>query len=155
MDNNFESKLAAGIAGEDIVYNYLIANNSLVEDLRKQVHEEYSGPCLRGTEGKIVLPDFAVYNKNPAKGSFTVDSKVKTSVYTLKGKKCFTVDNKFEQYRRATEIKKLDYLKIIFIYNGKMYSYRDNEYFDTIIFNNEHSTGLVYLFEFNEKKWVY
>lgn len=146
----FEEKLAQGTEGEDIVYNYLIKNNSFVEDLRKQKHEDRSGPRLRGTEGTLVLPDFAVYNKSPLKGNFAVDSKVKSSIYPVNGKICFTVDNKYEQYKRAVQVKKLDYLMIVFIYEKRMYFYKDTECVGITVFNNKYSTGNVYLFEFNK-----
>ncbi len=149
----FEEKLAKGTAGEDIVYDYLIRNCGYVEDLRKEKLDKYGGPRLRGTEGSIVLPDFSVYTKH--KGAFAVDVKVKTSLYPVNGKKCFTVDNKFEQYKRAVQIKRLDYLMIIFIYEGKMYFYKDSDCCGTTTFNNQHGNGLVYCFEFDEKKWVY
>ena len=98
MNNNFQEKLAIGTAGEDIVYPWLKANNSLVQDMRYQKHEKGSGPRLEGTEGYFVLPDFAVWNKNPNKGNFLVDVKVKDSIYPVNGKMCFTVDKKFEDY---------------------------------------------------------
>ncbi len=151
----FEEKLKIGIAGEDIVYDYLVANNSFVEDLRNQKHDEHSGPKLKGTEGELVLPDFAVYNKNTNKGNFAVEVKVKNSLYTYLGCKCFTVDNKYSQYCRAVEVKKLDSLKIIFIYNDRLYLYNGAEYHSTTIFDNKYGKGLVYLFEHDEKKIVF
>ena len=69
-DENFNEKLDMGIDAENIAYEYLIRHNSFVEDLRQQKHGEFAGPALRGTEGKLVLPDFVVYNKNPNKGTF-------------------------------------------------------------------------------------
>jgi hypothetical protein len=154
-DAIFKENLAIGTAGEDIVYDYLVANNSFVHDHRKENHDDRKGPRLKGTEGELVLPDFSVRNKSERKGSFSVDSKVKTSVYTVKGKKCFTVDNKFEQYKLATQILKLDYLMMVFLHDGRMYFYKEDEYFDTTTFANQYSTGLVYLFEYDEKKIRY
>lgn len=151
----FEEKLAVGEAGEDILYSYLIANNSYVEDLRSQKRDEKVGPRLVGTEGKLVLPDFAVYNKNPTKGNFAVDAKVKTSVYPVNGKKCFTVDKKFEQYKLAAQVKKLDFLMIAFIFENRMYFYRDIDCCGKTTFDNQHGSGAVYLFEYDESKIRY
>ncbi len=154
-DREFEEKLAIGVAGEDIVYNYLITTNSYVEDSRHQKHGKKSGPSLKGTEGYVVLPDFVVYNKNPNKGNFAVDAKVKSSVYPINGKMCFTVDNKFEQYKKAVQIKKLDFLMLVFLYEDRMYFYKDSEYCGTTVFDNSYSTGNVYLFEFDKNKIRY
>lgn len=154
-DDQFEEKLAIGEAGEDIVYSYLVANNSYVEDLRKQKRSEGGGPRLRGTEGSLVSPDFAVYNKNPAKGNFAVDAKVKTSIYPVNGKKCFTVDSKYEQYKRVTQIKKLDFLMIAFIFEDRLYFYRDTECCGITTFDNQYSSGNVYLFEYDKSKIRY
>lgn len=151
----FREKLAIGTAGEDVVYDYLIANNSYVHDHRKENHEDNKGPRLKGTEGELVLPDFSVRNKSDRKGSFAVDSKVKTSLYTINGTQCFTVDNKFEQYRLATQVLKLDFLMIVFLYKNRMYFYRENEYVDTTTFNNRYGSGLVYCFKYDESKIRY
>jgi hypothetical protein len=155
QDKRFEENLAVGEAGEDIVYSYLVANNSFVEDLRKQKRSEGGGPRLKGTEGSLVSPDFAVYNKNPKKGNFAVDAKVKTSIYPVYGKKCFTVDSKYEQYKRVVQVKKLDFLMIVFIYEGRMYFYKDTECSGITTFRNQYSTGNVYLFEFDKSKIRY
>lgn len=155
LDGEFNKQLAIGEAGEDIVYDYLVSHNSYVEDLRKQKRNVGGGPRLRGTEGSIVSPDFAVYNKNPAKGSYAVDAKVKTSIYPVSGKMCFTVDDKIAQYRIATQIKKLDYLAIIFIYNQRMYFYKDTDCCGRTTFSNQFGSGFVYCFEFDAKKIIY
>lgn len=155
QNDNFEENLAVGTIGEDIVYEYLVRNNSFVEDCRNQKHTENSGPRLRGTEGTLILPDFIVYNKNLSKGNFAIDVKVKRSIYPFNGKLCFTVDNKFEDYKRIVQIKKLDFLSIIFIYDNKLYLYKDTDICGTHIYNNKYSTGNVYLFEFDETKQVY
>jgi hypothetical protein len=154
-DDTFASNLAIGQSGEDLVYNWLTRNNSYVEDLRNHTRVGNTGPRLNGTEGSLVLPDFAVYNKMPQKGSFAVDVKVKNSVYSVNGKKCFTVDNKYEQYRRVVEIKKLDFLAIIFVYDGRMYFYKDSDCCGTTQFRNSFGTGNVYLFELDASKVSY
>jgi hypothetical protein len=153
--DDFEEKLAIGIAGEDIAYSYLIRNNSFVEDLRNKVHDNGIGPRLKGTEGSLVSPDFAVYNKDPRKGNYLVDVKVKSYIYPVNGKMCFTVDNKFEQYIRVTQIKKLDFLMLIFIYEDRMYFYKDSDLTCTTTFANGFSDGLVYCFEHNKNKIRY
>lgn len=150
----FKKNLEIGEVGEDIVYDYLVSNNSFVEDLRRHKRDE-GGPKLRGTEGTLVLPDFAVYNKNPKKGSFAVDAKVKNSVYPVNGKSCFTVDNKFEQYRRVVQLKKLDFLMIAFIFENRMYFYKDSDCIGTTTFANQFGSGMVYLFEYDEGKITY
>lgn len=154
-DEEFNKQLAIGEAGEDIVYDYLVSHNSYVEDLRKQKRNTGGGPRLRGTEGSIVSPDFAVYNKSPIKGNFAVDAKVKTSIYPSLGKMCFTVDNKIEQYRLATQVKKLDFLAIIFIYDQRMFFYKDSECCGKTTFPNQVGSGLVYCFEYDIKKIIY
>ena len=151
----FQAALTLGEIAEEAVLVYLEANNSLVQDMRKQAHPDNKGPRLKGTEGEVVLPDFAVYNKNPNKGKFAVDAKYKTSLYPVKGKKCFTVDDKFEDYKRATEILGLEYLMIAFMHKNKLYFYKDSECCGTTTFDNQHGTGLVYLFEFDETKHTY
>ena len=154
-DTKFQEKLAVGTAGEDIVYPWLKEHNSLVQDMRYQKHEKGSGPRLEGTEGRIVLPDFAVWNKSPNKGNFLVDVKVKDSIYPVKGKMCFTVDKKFEDYKKCAAVMKMDYLKIIFIYEGKFYVYKDTDITCTTVYNNQYSKGTVYCFEHNKSKIEY
>jgi hypothetical protein len=151
-DKEFQAKLAIGTEGEDKVYEWLKRNNSLVEDSRYQNHDKGHGPRLEGREGIVVLPDFVVYNKYPEKGNFAVDVKVKTSTYPVKGKQCFTVDKKYEDYKRSVEIKKLDFLAIIIIYEGDLYFYKDSDCCGTTVYNNQHSKGTVYLFELDESK---
>jgi hypothetical protein len=148
----FEEKLQMGIFAEDIAYSYLIQNNSLVQDLRQQKHGEFSGPILTGTEGTVKLPDFVVYNKNPRKGNFAVEVKAKSSIYHINGKKCFTVDNKFEDYKRCVHVMKLNFLLLIFYYNGRMYFYKDGDLADVTSYGNKYGTGSVYCFEYNEAK---
>lgn len=154
-DEIFHQNLKEGEAGEDIVYNWLVRNNSFVEDLRNHKRGENRGPRLIGTEGSLVLPDFVVYNKNPNKGNYAIDVKVKSSVYTVNGKKCFTVDNKYEQYKRAVQIKKLDFLAIIFIFEERLYFYRDTDCIGTTQFRNQYGSGNVYLFELDKSKVRY
>lgn len=152
----FEENLAIGIAGENTVYEYLIKNFGLVEDTRSQTHGEGAGPRMIGTEGKIIQPDFCVYNKpGSPKGRFAVDVKVKNSLYPFKGKKCFTVDKKFEDYKRIVQIKQLDYLAIVFLYNGKMYFYRDSDCIGYKFMSNEFGHGNVYYFEFDNSRVRY
>jgi hypothetical protein len=153
MTDTFEEKLELGIKGEDIAYSYLIRKYSQVGDLRNQRHEVAGGPRLLGTEGTTILPDFSVYSKY--NGAFAVDVKVKTSLYPVKGKRCFTVDNKYEHYKRAVQIMRLDYLAMIFIYEGRMYFYKDSDLFDKTNFDMQQSTGWVYCFEFDKDKWIY
>jgi hypothetical protein len=151
----FQAALVLGNAAEEIVYSYLKTHNSYVQDLRKQSHEDKKGPRLSGTEGELVLPDFAVYNKDPRKGNFAIDVKYKKSIYPAKGKKCFTVDSKYEDYKRVTSILKLDFLMIAFVHQNKMYFYKDTDCFDTTTFANQYGSGNVYLFEFDSKKHIY
>ena len=153
--SNFQEKLEMGIAGEDIVYPYLKRTNSLVQDMRYQKHEKGAGPRLEGTEGSLVLPDFAVWNKNPSKGNFLVDVKVKKDLYTVNGIKCFTVDRKYENYLRCVQVMKMDHLAIIFVHEGRLHAYKDSDLTCTTYFNNIHGTGKVYCFEYNKNKVVY
>jgi hypothetical protein len=157
MDNeNFIEKLDMGIDAENIAYSYLIKHNSFVEDLRQQKHGEFAGPALRGTEGKVVLPDFLVYNKNPTKGTFALDIKSKSSIYNINGKKCFTVDDKYVQYKQAAQIKRMDYLAIMFFFENRMYLYKETDCVGTHQYTpNGFGNGLVYYFEFNKSKMVY
>lgn len=155
QDKVFDENLAIGTAGEDAVYPWLMSNNSLVQDMRYQKHEKSSGPRLEGTEGKVVLPDFAVWNKNPEKGNFLVDVKVKKSIYPINGKLCFTVDHKYEDYRRCVQVMKLDFLMIIFIYKDRFYVYEDSDLFCTTVYNNQYSTGNVYCFEYDKSRIRY
>jgi hypothetical protein len=103
----------------------------------------------------LVLPDFTCYNKNPEKGNFAVDVKWKKSIYPANGKQCFTVDKKYEDYKRIVQIHKLDYLMMVFVYDGKMYFYRDTDCCGTTVFENQYGSGNVYLFEFDKKKIRY
>jgi len=156
VDNTrFQEKLAVGTAGEDIVYPWLKANNGFVQDMRYQKHEKGSGPRLEGTEAVVVLHDFAVWNKSPNKGNFLVDVKVKDSIYPVKGKMCFTVDKKFEDYKRCVQIMKMDFLKIIFVYENRLYVYKDTDLTCTTVYNNQYSKGTVYCFEHNKNKIEY
>jgi hypothetical protein len=155
-DTQFQEKLEMGIDAENIAYLYLKANNSYVEDLRQQIHGKFSGPRLRGTEGCVVLPDFVVYNKNPSKGTYAVDVKSKNSIYTINGKKCFTIDSKYEDYKKAAQIKRLDYLAILFVYEGRMYLYKDTDCAGKHQYAaNSYGNGSVYYFEFDSSKMVY
>ena len=155
-DEDFQEKLAIGIAGENSVYEYLINNFGLVEDTRSQKHGEGCGPKLVGTEGRVTQPDFCVYNKpGSPKGRFAVDAKVKTSLYYFKGKDCFSVDNKFEDYKRIVQIKQLDYLLIAFVYNNKIFFYKDSDCIGSEFRSNEYTHGLVYYFEYDESKIRY
>jgi len=154
MSARFQKNLEKGIAAEDIVHGYLKMNNRWVQDCRAQKHDKKSGPKLEGTEGTLVLPDFICYNKKP-KESYAVDVKAKSAIYPIDGKNYFTVDNKFEQYKRVVELFGLDWLKIIFYYEGRMYLYRCDEYSLTKEFNNRYSIGKCYLFEFDRSKMIY
>ncbi len=152
---NFQATLAIGTAAEDSVYSYLIANNSYVQDQRKQTHEDGGGPRLKGTEGELVLPDFVCYNKNPDKGNYAVDVKWKKSIYPANGKQCFTVDKKYEDYKRIVQIHKLDFLMMVFVFENKMYFYKDTDCIGSTWFDNQYGSGNVYLFEFDPTKQRY
>lgn len=155
-EKKFQEKLKMGIHAENVVYPYLKTNNSYVEDLRQQKHGEFAGPRMCGTEGTVTLPDFLVYNKNPAKGSYAVDVKSKTSVYKINGKEYFTVDRKFEEYKKASQIKRLDYLAIIFFHDNRMYMYKETDVSITHQFRpNQYGDGFVYCFEINKSKIIY
>ena len=156
QSEQFREKLDMGIDAENRVYDYLKANNSYVEDLRQQKHGEFSGPKLCGTEGTVILPDFAVYNKRPDKGTFAVDVKSKNSIYPINGKMCFTVDDKYEDYKKVTQIKRLDYLAIIFVYEDRMYMYKESDCLGMHQYvPNGYGNGRVYYFEFDKTKMVY
>ncbi len=152
--DKFQEKLKIGTAGEDIVYPWLMATNDLVQDLRYQKYEKGSGPRLSGIQGSIVLPDFGVWNPISNIGNFLVDVKVKKDIYPVNGKLCFTVDKKFEDYKKCCEIMKMDFLKIIFIFRGKMFEYKDSDMTFTTTYNNQYSKGLVYCFEYDKSKVV-
>lgn len=151
----FQESLAIGTEAEDRVYEYLIDHNSYVQDLRKQVHPDNRGPRLKGTEGTLVLPDFIVYNKDPKKGNYAIDVKWKKSIYPAKGTKCFTVDSKYEDYKRVVQIQKLDFLMLVFVHDSKMYFYKDSDCIGTTVFDNQYGSGKVYLFEFDPTKHTY
>lgn len=152
-DDQFQQNLAEGTKGEDAVYEYLVSTHSYIEDSRHQKYEKKFGPRLRGIEGTLALPDFIVYDKY--KGNFAVDVKVKASIYPAHGKQCFTVDYKYLDYLRVVQLKKLDYLMLAFVYQNKLYCYKDSEMFGTIVYDNQYSKGKVYLFEYDERKVKY
>jgi hypothetical protein len=155
-DDKFNEKLEMGIDAENIAYDYLIKHNSYVEDLRQQKHGEFAGPALRGTEGKVILPDFLIYNKNPDKGTFALDVKSKNSIYSINGVRSFTVDDKYLQYKKAAEIKRMDYLAMMFFFEGRMYMYKDTDCAGTHQYTpNGYGNGLVYYFPFDKSKMVY
>lgn len=151
-DDKFNECLEIGKGGEDLVYGYLRERNHYVDDNRRQRYEDGGGPRLLGTKGKTVLPDFTVYNIGS--DSYALDVKVKNKVYLIDGKFYFTVDNKYEDYLRAVQIKRLDYLAFIFIYKEKMYFYKDVDLARTHQYNNDYSDGLVYCFEFDKSKII-
>jgi len=151
-DNEFQKALDLGIAGENKVYEYLKSTNSLVMNTRLHKHDEKIGPRMHGLAGSVVLPDFVVYNKFEDKGNFAVDVKVKKSIYPIGNKLCFTVDNKFEDYVRAVQIMKLDYLALIFVFEDNLYFYKDSDLIGTTVYGNKWSNGTVYLFEHNKAK---
>ena len=154
--DNFLEKLQMGTSAENIVYDYLKSKNSFVEDLRQQKHGEFAGPCMCGTEGKVILPDFIVYNKICSKGTYAVDVKSKNSLYPINGMMCFTVDDKYEHYKRAVELKRLDYLAIIFFLDNRMYMYKDSDCKGMHQYApNNYGNGRVYYFEFDKSKQVY
>lgn len=154
-NEEFQKQLKFGEEAEDIVYEYLVNNHSGVVDLRKQKRDEGRGPRMIGTEGSFVLPDFGVYNKSERKGTFSVDVKRKNSLYPFKGKKCFTVDSKFEQYKISSQIMRFDYLAIIFFYKDRMYLYKENDHIGFEYKENDFGAGNVYYFPFDESKQIY
>lgn len=85
-EDKFQELLKLGTEAEEIVYSYLIRNNTYVQDMRKQTHEDFKGPRLIGTEGELVLPDFSTYNKDPKKSNCAIDVKYKNSIYPIKGR---------------------------------------------------------------------
>jgi len=153
QNEKFREKLEMGIKAENVAYSYMIKHYGFVEDLRQQKHGEFAGPRLVGTEGRVILPDFLVYTKE--KGAFAVDVKAKTYLYPFEGKQCFTVDNKFEEYKRAVQIKRLDYLALIFSYKDRMYFYKDTDCIGSQYLDNEYGSGMVYYFEFDKRRLTY
>lgn len=150
-DKDFVEKLELGQSGEDMVYNYLITKYGYVEDSRKQRYDDNTGPRLKGTDGHLALPDFVVYDTQPGGAKFAVDVKVKNNIYTVNNKYCFTVDYKYEHYKRVAELKGLDFSAIIFVYKGAMFFYKDSDCIGTTTFDNQYSRGNVYLFEYNKE----
>lgn len=155
-DEEFQEALELGFKAEEIVYAFLKGHNSLVQDMRKQTHEDNKGPRLIGTDGELVLPDFGVSNKDPAKGHYLIDAKYKNSVYTIRSVRYFTVDRKYEQYKRVREILRYDFLKMAFVFEDRMYIYHENECSGTHQFRpNKYGDGFVYLFPYDGKKFTY
>lgn len=154
LDLEFAKKLEMGTRAEDSVHAYLINTNGFVQDMRHQKHDDRLGPRLTGTEGSLVLPDFVVYNK-PPKDSFAVEVKAKNSTYEFNGIECFTVDDKFPMYKRAVAVLRLDYLMLVFQYEGKLYFYRDSEMLASKLHNNKYGKGLVYYFAKDPSKIRY
>lgn len=148
----FKEKLEMGVAGEDRIYPWLKEHNEWVDDCRRQKYKDGGGPRMVGSKGSIVIPDFIVHNESG--DNFAVDVKVKKKVYLIDGKYYFTVDKKFEDYIKVVRIKKLDYLAIIFIYNDKMYFYKDSDLSRITVYNNQYSTGNVYCFSYDKSKVV-
>ena len=151
-DARFQETLARGIEAENYVYEWLKMNFGGVQDSRYQnVAGKNTGPRIEGLAGSVILPDFIVYDQY--KGRFAVDVKDKSSVYPVDGKKYFTVDAyKFDHYRRCVQIMGLDYLVLIFRFEGKLYWYDCRD-----ISPKKHTFGNVYgdsayLFEFDESK---
>ena len=154
-EEKFQENLAIGTVGEDVVYDWLKANNSLVQNTRAQVHTKNRGPRLEGTDGSVILPDFIVFNKNPSKGNFAVDVKVKSAIYPISGKMCFTVDeNKFDDYMKCVALMHLDHLKLIFLFEDRLYVYTDKENIGKKVFDNKYG-GTSYLFEYDKSKIRY
>lgn len=145
----FEETLARGIEAEDQVYTWLKMHYSYVQDMRYQVHGKSSGPRLEGQYGYIVLPDFAIYDR--FFGNILVDVKAKTSVYTINGKKYFTVDDKFDDYNKCVGLLRADKLMLVFVYNNKMYFYDADENKGIHKFDNTYGKN-AYLFEYSESK---
>jgi hypothetical protein len=152
-DEKFKESLEMGIAAENVAYSYLISKYGFVEDLRQQKHGQFAGPALVGTEGKVILPDFVVYTKFD--GAFAIDVKAKSSLYPFKGKKCFTVDRKFEDYQKAVQIKRLDYLALVFFFKGRMHFYKDTDCVGSEFVDNEYGRGMVYYFEYDKTRIRY
>ena len=156
QDKRFKENLQMGTSAEDIVYSYLVRENSFVQDLRQQKHAEHAGPRLRGTEGNIVLPDFVVYNKNTDKGTYAVDVKAKKSVYPALGTRCFTVDDKFLRYRQTSQVMRLDFLMLVFFHNDRMFFYKDTDCVGVTTFpDKSYGSGMIYCFEYDESRIRY
>lgn len=155
-DEQFQAALELGIKAEEIVYDYLKDNNSFVQDMRNQTHEDKRGPRLIGTDGELVLPDFGVSNKDPSKGHYLMDAKYKSSTYKVGGTRYFTVDRKYEQYKRVKDVLRYDFLKMAFLFEDRMYIYHENECAGTHQFRpNSYGDGFVYLFSYDGKKFTY
>jgi len=154
--DDFEEQLEIGTAGEDKILPWLERNNTFVQDMRYQRHGEKKGPRLKGLGGSLILPDFAVYNQFADKGNFAVDVKVKSAIYPIKGKMCFTVDDyKFDDYLRCVEIMKLDYLQLIFVYNDLFHVYKHDEVLPGKHYFGNAKGDYAYLFEYSNKKVRY
>ena len=154
--SRFQDKLDMGISAENIVFQYLVANNSYVEDLRQHKHGEFVGPRLVGTEGRLVLPDFLVYNKLTTKGTYAVDVKSKSSLYNINGIKSFTVDDKYLEYINAAQIKRMDYLALIFLFEDRMYMYKEFDCKGIHKFSqNKYGNGNVFYFQYDRSKIVF
>ncbi len=147
-DDTFEKTLAIGTKAEDRVYVWLKQTYSYVQDMRYQTRDKNAGPRLEGAGGSIILPDFAVYDR--FRGKKAIDVKHKSSVYTIMGKKYFTVDGyKFRDYLRAVELMNLDGLLLLFVY-GDEYIYEGTEHSGTYRFDNTYGKE-AYLFEYDKR----
>lgn len=147
----FKENLKMGTLGENQAFEFLKTHNHYIEDNRRQKYDN-GGPKLIGALGSIVLPDFTVYNVDGP--CYALDVKVKSRPYLIDGKYYFTVDYKYNDYIKATKIKKLDFLALMFIYKGMMFLYKDSDLAGTHVFDNEFSKGPVYLFEYDKTKVV-
>lgn len=150
----FNQSLAIGLVGEEAVLPWLEKNNEIVLDNRLEKHKK-GGPRTTGTYTSLAKPDFIVYNPYTTGVKYAIDVKTKTKdPYTVNNRMCFTVDKKFEEYLKLTEIMALDFLAIIFVWKGHLYFYKDTDVVDTCEYNNEYGTGTVYLFEYDKKKVI-
>lgn len=149
-EKRFQESLKRGIVAEDKIFDYLVKTFDTIVDLRNQNRGKFGGPKLKGKLGTDILPDFAVYDTE----KFLIDVKDKTKLYNYKGKKYFQVDDKFLQYLRCVERMGVDYLAIIFRYNGRMYFYKAHEYTERVWFDNEFGKGYSYLFEYDMNKVI-
>lgn len=150
--SQFEQSLQIGITAENLVHDYLTARFQYVQDCRKQRHEYMNGPSLTGTSGRLILPDFVVYDA--VAGNWAIDSKFKSSVYPIQGCHCFTVDyDKLQDYMNAAAVMRLDGVQLLFVYNGGIYSYLSTDMAGTHAFNNKYGS-IAALYEYDSRRRI-
>ena len=146
--DDFATKLDVGIRVEDSVYQLLISRHQYVQDCRYQRRERNMGPRLCGRNGRLIMPDFVVYDDDVA---MAVDVKFKTSIYPIGGVLCFTVDySKLLDYLEAARVMRLDGVWLMFVYNGGTYRYTATQMHGRHSFNNKYGNDAA-LFAYHEK----